>query len=79
MQKISVELTEGEIHTVVKWHIAQMKRIPKVLGDQMLKENAEFFPRGRQIKALREAAEERMQHHASRAKELLKLIDKKAP
>jgi hypothetical protein len=79
-RKIPVELTEAEIHAVIKFHVAATKRIPKALGQAVLEERANsLFPRARYVKALHEEAQAAMAGHVDRAQRLLDILKQQTP
>lgn len=73
-----VALSVEELKAVIDFHVRATKRIPKALGQAMLKHQAtHLLPSGRAMKVLHDEAKSLIQQHAARVTELLSIF--KAP
>jgi hypothetical protein len=71
-----VGLSHAEIVVLIRYHAQQTRRIPKVMGQMMMKENSKLMPRSRAIKEIHETAKQQMEAHHVRAKGLLSILPK---
>lgn len=76
-QNFALLLSREEVIALIKFHTSSAKRVPKRFGDAVLKLQAgSALPQGRALKVLKEAAEEAITKHSTRARMLLAAIEK---
>jgi hypothetical protein len=75
--KFQIEITRAEMVVLVKFHLSQAKRIPKRMGDLMMKERGKLLPSSKTMNAIATEARSLMDFHTSRAKGLASILHEK--
>lgn len=71
----NVALSQAEVVALVKWNIAQAKRVTKIFGQEVLKTQAtSAFPTRAKVDALRKVCQAKMEEHGQRARGLASIL-----
>lgn len=76
-ENYQIQITRNEMVVLVKWHCSQAKRIPKRMGELMMKERGALFSSRRATAQIATEARSLMDFHTSRAKGLASLLKEK--
>jgi len=73
----TVALSAHEVHAVMKWNVAQIRRVTKLFGQEALELSAKSLsPQGTRLNHMREACMAKVKQHYDRARGLASILEK---